>query len=52
MTVAVHPSIMIELVGSACGMGYTYLMTVDGLEGFSRIDLCSMGNCYPFVEIG
>jgi Xaa-Pro aminopeptidase len=42
MTIAVHPSIMTELGKDACGMGYTYLITADGPERFSRIDLGSM----------
>ena len=43
MTIAVHPSIMTEIGGDACGMGYTYLITPDGPERFSRVDLGSIG---------
>jgi Xaa-Pro aminopeptidase len=39
MTLAVHPSIMTEIGGDACGMGYTYLITDKGAEKFSRVDL-------------
>ena len=39
MTLAVHPSIMTEIGGDACGMGYTYLITDTGAERFSRVDL-------------
>lgn len=42
MTLAVHPSIMTELGGDACGMGYTYLITPDGPERFSRVDLSGL----------
>ena len=42
MTLAVHPSIMTELGGDACGMGYTYLITEDGSERLSRVDLSSL----------
>jgi Xaa-Pro aminopeptidase len=42
MTLAVHPSIMTELGGDACGMGYTYLITPDGPEPFSRVDLSNL----------
>ncbi len=43
MTVAVHPSIMTELHGEACGLGYTYLITAGGPERFSRVDLENIG---------
>jgi Xaa-Pro aminopeptidase len=39
MTLAVHPSVMLEFGGDACGMGYTYLITDTGAERFSKIDL-------------
>ncbi|MBN1177290.1 MAG: aminopeptidase P family protein [Dehalococcoidales bacterium] len=39
MTLAVHPSIMTEMGGDACGMGYTYLITDTGAERFSRVEL-------------
>jgi Xaa-Pro aminopeptidase len=39
MTIAVHPSIMTEIGGDACGMGYTYLITENGNERFSKVDL-------------
>ena len=42
MTVAVHPSIMTVPGGDACGLGYTYLITADGPERFSRVDLASL----------
>ena len=39
MTLAIHPSVMVEINGDACGMGYTYLITDSGAERFSKIDL-------------
>jgi Xaa-Pro aminopeptidase len=39
MTVAIHPSVLTEIGGDGCGMGYTYLITEDGAEKLSRIDL-------------
>jgi len=39
MTLAIHPSVMAEICGDACGMGYTYLITDTGAEKFSKIDL-------------
>lgn len=39
MTLAVHPSVMQEFGGDACGMGYTYLITDEGAERLSRLDL-------------
>jgi Xaa-Pro aminopeptidase len=39
MTLAVHPSIMTEIGGDACGMGYTYLITDTGAERLSKVDL-------------
>jgi len=42
MTLAVHPSIMTQPGGDACGMGYTYLITDTGAERFSRVDLTEL----------
>ncbi len=42
MTLAVHPSIMTQPGGDACGMGYTYLITGTGAERFSRVDLTEL----------
>jgi Xaa-Pro aminopeptidase len=39
MVLAVHPSVMTEFGGPACGMGYTYLITGAGAERLSKIDL-------------
>jgi Xaa-Pro aminopeptidase len=39
MTLAIHPSVMQEMGGPACGMGYTYLITDTGAERFSKVDL-------------
>jgi Xaa-Pro aminopeptidase len=39
MVLAVHPSVMKEVGGDACGMGYTYLITGTGAEKLSKIDL-------------
>lgn len=39
MIFAIHPSVLIEMGGDACGMGYTYLITQSGAERLSRIDL-------------
>jgi Xaa-Pro aminopeptidase len=39
MVVAVHPSVMLEFGGDACGMGYTYLISDSGSERLSKIDL-------------
>jgi len=39
MVLAVHPSVMKELGGDGCGMGYTYLITETGAEKLSKIDL-------------
>jgi len=41
MVLAVHPSVMTEFGGDACGMGYTYLITAGGAERLSRIDLAA-----------
>jgi Xaa-Pro aminopeptidase len=39
MTIAMHPSIMTEMGGDACGMGYTFLITEKGYERFSKVEL-------------
>ena len=39
MIIAVHASVMQEIGGDGCGMGYTYLITADGAERLSKIDL-------------
>jgi len=39
MTLAIHPSVMLEIGGDACGMGYTYLITNTGAERLSKLDL-------------
>jgi Xaa-Pro aminopeptidase len=39
MTLAIHPSVMQEIGGDACGLGYTYLITDAGPEKLSKIDL-------------
>jgi Xaa-Pro dipeptidase len=39
MVLAIHPSVMKEVGGDACGMGYTYIITDDGAEKLSKIDL-------------
>jgi Xaa-Pro aminopeptidase len=39
MVLAVHPSVMLEFGGDGCGMGYTYLITDEGAERLSKIDL-------------
>ncbi len=39
MTIAVHPSVLVELGGDGCGMGYTYLITGTGAERLSKVDL-------------
>jgi Xaa-Pro aminopeptidase/Xaa-Pro dipeptidase len=46
MMLAIHPSVMREMGGDACGMGYTYLITDAGAETLSRIDLAKelLGN--------
>jgi Xaa-Pro aminopeptidase len=41
MVLAVHPSVMLEMGGDACGMGYTYLINDTGAERFSKIDLAA-----------
>ncbi|MGA2106621.1 MAG: M24 family metallopeptidase [Syntrophorhabdales bacterium] len=42
MVVAVHPAIMSQMWGSGCGMGYTYLITENGAERLSKVDLASL----------
>jgi Xaa-Pro aminopeptidase len=39
MTLAIHPSVLLEMGADGCGMGYTYLITDQGAEKLSRIDL-------------
>ena len=39
MVIALHASVMQEIGGDGCGMGYTYLITDDGAERLSKIDL-------------
>lgn len=39
MVIAVHACVMKELNGDACGMGYTYIITDNGAERLSRVDL-------------
>jgi Xaa-Pro aminopeptidase len=39
MTLAIHPSVLAEIGGDGCGMGYTYLITETGAERLSKIDL-------------
>jgi Xaa-Pro aminopeptidase len=39
MVLAVHPSVMQEFGGDGCGMGYTYLITDNGAERLSKLDL-------------
>ena len=39
MTLAIYPSVMLEIGGDACGMGYTYLITNTGAERLSKLDL-------------
>ena len=39
MIFAIHPSVLTEMGGDACGMGYTYLITPSGAERLSDIDL-------------
>lgn len=39
MVIALHASVMQEVGGDGCGMGYTYLITDEGAERLSKIDL-------------
>jgi Xaa-Pro dipeptidase len=39
MVIAIHASVMQEIGGDGCGMGYTYLITDNGAERLSKIDL-------------
>jgi Xaa-Pro aminopeptidase len=39
MVIALHASVMQEIGGDGCGMGYTYLITDNGAERLSKIDL-------------
>ena len=46
MVLAIHASVMLEIGGDGCGMGYTYLITETGCEKLSKIDLAKelLGN--------
>lgn len=39
MVVAMHPCVMVKMGGDGVGMGYSYLITENGFEKFSKIDL-------------
>ena len=39
MVLAIHACVMEKVAGDGVGMGYTYLITEDGAERFSRINL-------------
>jgi Xaa-Pro aminopeptidase len=39
MVIAIHACVMKEFGGDGCGMGYTYLITEDGAERLSKVDL-------------
>jgi Xaa-Pro aminopeptidase len=39
MVLALHASVMSEIGGDGCGMGYTYVITEKGAEKLSKIDL-------------
>ncbi|MGD0795291.1 MAG: Xaa-Pro peptidase family protein [Dehalococcoidales bacterium] len=39
MALAIHPCVMVKPGGDGVGMGYTYLITENGFERFSKIDL-------------
>jgi Xaa-Pro aminopeptidase len=39
MMIAIHPCSMIKFGGDGVGMGYTYLITEDGAERLSKVDL-------------
>ncbi|MFC1921347.1 M24 family metallopeptidase [Chloroflexota bacterium] len=39
MVLAIHPCVLLEDGGDACGMGYTYIITDDGFDKLSKIDL-------------
>jgi Xaa-Pro aminopeptidase len=41
MMIAIHPSVMLEKGGDACGMGYTYLITDTGAEKLSKVDMAA-----------
>jgi Xaa-Pro dipeptidase len=41
MALAVHPCVMVKPGGDGVGMGYTYLITENGCERFSKIDLAA-----------
>jgi Xaa-Pro aminopeptidase len=39
MVLAIHACVMKEFAGDGCGMGYTYLITENGAERLSKVDL-------------
>ena len=39
MILAIHASVMLEIGGDGCGMGYTYVITDSGAERLTKIDL-------------
>jgi len=39
MILAIHASVLLEIGGDGCGMGYTYVITDNGAERLSKIDL-------------
>jgi Xaa-Pro aminopeptidase len=39
MLLAIHPCVLKEMGGDGCGMGYTYLITDQGPEKLSKLDL-------------
>ena len=43
MTLAIHPSVLQKIGGDGIGMGYTYLITDNGAEKLSGINLASFG---------
>jgi Xaa-Pro aminopeptidase len=43
MVIAMHPCIMTKMGGDACGMGYTFLITDNGAERFSKVELAGDG---------
>jgi Xaa-Pro aminopeptidase len=42
MVLAMHPSVMTQLGGDACGLGYTYLITDGEAERFSKVELADL----------
>ena len=41
MVLAIHASVMSEIGGDGCGMGYTYIITDEGAERLSKVDLAN-----------